>query len=51
MAGLSDAILQLVAIPLLLVALWKLFEVPLTKQMRVGTAYFALQLRSFRSFN
>src|SRR5262245_24471468 len=33
---LSDAILQLIAIPLLLVALWKLLETPLTKQMRVA---------------
>ena len=32
---LSDAILQLLSVPLLLVALWHLFEVPLTKQMRV----------------
>jgi O-antigen ligase len=32
---LSDAILQLLAIPLLLVGLWRLFEVPLTKQMQV----------------
>ena len=31
---LSDAILQLLAIPLLFVALWKMFEVSLTKQMR-----------------
>ena len=33
---LSDAILQLLAIPLLLVALWKMFEVPVTKQTRVA---------------
>src|SRR5262245_23888175 len=33
---LSDAILQLVAIPLLLVALWRLLQIPLTKQMRVA---------------
>ena len=33
---LSDAILQLLAIPLLLVCLWKLFEVPLTRQMRLA---------------
>jgi O-antigen ligase len=31
---LSDAILQLIAIPLLLVSLWRLLETPLTKQMR-----------------
>jgi O-antigen ligase len=36
---LSDAILQLVSIPLLLVALWKLFEVPLTKQTRVALLF------------
>jgi O-antigen ligase len=34
---LSDAILQLLAIPLLLASLWRLFEVPLTKQARVAT--------------
>src|SRR6476660_57813 len=33
---LSDAILQLLAIPLLLVSLWRLFDVPLTKQMRLA---------------
>src|SRR5262245_23680161 len=33
---LSDAILQLIAIPLLLVSLWRLLETPLTKQMRVA---------------
>jgi O-antigen ligase len=33
---LSDAILQLLAIPLLLVSLWRLFEVPLTKPMRLA---------------
>jgi O-antigen ligase len=33
---LSDAILQLIAIPLLLVALWRLLETPLTKQMRMA---------------
>ena len=33
---LSDAILQLLAIPLLLFALWRLFETPLTKQMRIA---------------
>ena len=33
---LSDAILQLVAIPLLLVSLWRLIETPLTKQMRMA---------------
>jgi O-antigen ligase len=32
---LSDAILQLVSIPLLLVALWKLYEVPWTQQMQI----------------
>ena len=31
---LSDAILQLLALPLLLLALWSMFEIPLTKQMR-----------------
>ena len=31
---LSDAILQLLSVPLLLVALWNLFECPLTKQTR-----------------
>ena len=31
-----DAILQLVAIPLLLVSLWRIFEVPLTRQMRLA---------------
>src|SRR5262245_17285969 len=38
---LSDAILQLVAIPLLLVALWRLLGTPLTRQMRVAL-YFCL---------
>src|SRR5262245_11905633 len=38
---LSDAILQLIAIPLLLVALFRLLETPLTKQMRVAL-YFCL---------
>ena len=33
---LSDAILQLLAIPLLLVSLWRMFEVSLTKQMRLA---------------
>jgi O-antigen ligase len=33
---LSDAILQLLAIPLLLVCLWRLFEVSLTRQMRLA---------------
>jgi O-antigen ligase len=33
---LSDAILELLAIPLLLMCFWKLFEVPLTKQMRLA---------------
>jgi O-antigen ligase len=32
---LSDTILQLVAIPLLLIAIWKFFEVELTRQRRV----------------
>jgi O-antigen ligase len=36
---LTDALLQLVAIPLLLVALWKLFEVPLAKEMRVALLF------------
>jgi hypothetical protein len=36
---LSDAILQLVAIPLLLVALWKLLEAPLTKQVRIALLF------------
>ncbi len=40
---LSDAILQLLAIPLLLFALWKLFEVPFTKQMQVPL-FFCLAL-------
>jgi O-antigen ligase len=40
---LSDAILQFFAIPLLLVALWRLFEVPLTKQMRAAL-FFCLAL-------
>ena len=31
---LSDAILQLLGIPLLVVSLWRMFEVPLTKPMR-----------------
>jgi O-antigen ligase len=33
---LSDAILQLLAIPLLVVSLWKVFEVSLTRQMRLA---------------
>ena len=33
---LSDAILQLLAVPLLLFSLWSMFETPLTKQMRQG---------------
>jgi O-antigen ligase len=33
---LSDAILQLLAIPLLLVSLWRIFEVSLTRQMRLA---------------
>ena len=32
---LSDALLQLIAIPLLLLALWRLFETPLTRQVRL----------------
>ena len=49
---LSEAILQLVAIPLLLVALWKLFEVPLTKQMRVALLFcFAIADPSARSID
>ncbi len=39
---LSDAILQFVSIPLLLVALWRLFEVPLTKQMRIALCFCAV---------
>src|SRR6476660_9635223 len=31
---LSDAILQLLAIPLLLVSIWKMIELPLTRQAR-----------------
>ena len=37
----SDAILQFVAIPLLLFALWKLFEVPLTRQARAALLFCA----------
>jgi O-antigen ligase len=33
---LSDAILQLIAIPLLLVALWRMFEAPVTRQARLA---------------
>ncbi len=33
---LSDAILQLIAIPLLLISLWRLIEIPLTGQMRLA---------------
>src|SRR3990172_3848379 len=33
---LSDAILQLIAIPLLFVSLWRLLETPLTKQIRMA---------------
>ena len=33
---LSDAILQLIAIPLFFVSLWRLLETPLTKQMRLA---------------
>ena len=36
---LSDAILQLVAIPLLLVVLWRLFETPFTQQARLALAF------------
>ena len=36
---LSDAILQFTAIPLLLYSVWKLFEVPLTRQMRVALLF------------
>jgi hypothetical protein len=39
---LSDAILQFVSIPLLLVALWRLFDVPLTKQMRLALSFCAV---------
>ena len=38
---LSDAILQLLAIPLLLVSLWRMFEVSLTRQMKLAL-YFCL---------
>ena len=38
---LSDAILQLVAIPILCVALWKLLEVPLTRQMKAALFFVA----------
>jgi hypothetical protein len=43
---LSDAVLQLLAIPLLLLSLWKMFEVPLTKQMR-RAAWFCLAIAMF----
>jgi hypothetical protein len=33
---LSDALLQLIAIPLLLVSLWRIFELSLTRQMRLA---------------
>jgi len=36
---LSDAILQFTAIPLLLYSVWKLFEVPLTRQMRIALLF------------
>ena len=39
---LSDAILQFVSIPLLFVSLWRLFEVPLTKQMRMALCFCAV---------
>jgi O-antigen ligase len=38
---LSDAILQLVAIPILCVALWRLLEVPLTRQMKAALFFVA----------
>jgi O-antigen ligase len=38
---LSDAILQLTAIPLLLVSLWRLCEVPLTAHMRLALIFCA----------
>jgi O-antigen ligase len=38
---LSDAILQFLAIPLLLLCLWRLFEVPLTKQIQVPLLFCA----------
>jgi O-antigen ligase len=36
---LSDAILEFLAIPLLLVTLWRLFEAPWTKQMRIALSF------------
>src|SRR6476469_1793285 len=42
---LSDAILQLLAIPLLLVSLWRIFEVPSTRQMRLAL-WFCLAIAS-----
>jgi hypothetical protein len=36
---LSDAILQLLAIPLLLASLWRVFDVPLTRQMRLALPF------------
>ena len=38
---LSDAILQLIAIPILCVALWRLLEVPLTRQMKAALFFVA----------
>ena len=43
---LSDAILQLLAIPLLLVSLWRMFEVPLTRQMRAGVVFLLSNRRA-----
>ena len=40
---LSDAVLQFLAIPLLLFALWQVFESPLTKQAR-WALYFCLAI-------
>jgi O-antigen ligase len=40
---LSDAVLQLLSIPLLLIALWKLLEIPWTAQMKI-TLCFCLAL-------
>jgi hypothetical protein len=39
---LSDAILEFVSIPLLVLALWRLFDVSLTKQMRMALAFCAV---------
>ena len=38
---LSDAILQFLAIPLLLLALWRILEIPLTKQQRIALWFAA----------